>query len=226
MEERLRLEFNEWARTGRGASMERGHQPVGRQAIERLSLPGDASVLDIGCGSGWATRLLAQNAKHGHVIGIDISDEMIRVAGESSRGLDNVEFQVASAESLPFDAAQFTHAFSMESLYYYVDVLAALKEIHRTLTPGGWFVTVVDLYQENEPSHYWIEKLQVPVHLLSIAEYHALFKAAGFVNVSDERLYDPAPIVDSYSGTSFRSHADYLKYREAGSLMLSGQLER
>jgi ubiquinone/menaquinone biosynthesis C-methylase UbiE len=226
MEERLRLEFNEWARSGRGESMERGHQPVGRQAIEKMRVSEDACVLDIGCGSGWATRLLGQKAKRGHVIGIDISDEMIRIAGESSQGVDNVEFQVASAESLPFDAAQFTQAFSMESLYYYADVLAALTEILRVLAPGGLFATVVDLYQENEPSHYWIEKLQVPVHLLSIAEYHALFKAAGFVNVSDERLYDPAPVVDSYSGTSFRSHADYLKYREAGSLMLSGQVDR
>ena len=60
MEERLRLEFNEWARAGRAQSMEQGHQPVGRQAIEKMSVTENARVLDVGCGSGWATRLLAE----------------------------------------------------------------------------------------------------------------------------------------------------------------------
>ncbi len=48
MNETLRLEFNEWARAGKGASMERGHRPVGEQAIERMQLPSEAHVLDVG----------------------------------------------------------------------------------------------------------------------------------------------------------------------------------
>ena len=224
MEERLRLEFNEWARTGRAESMERGHRPVGEQAIEEMRVPDDGRVLDVGCGSGWATRLLARQATRGEVIGIDISDEMIRIARESTSDVPNVEFQVASAESLPFDEARFTHAFSMESLYYYDDVLAALQEIHRVLATEGLFVTVVDLYQENAPSHHWIETLQVPVHLLSIAQYHSLFRQAGFANVRDERIHDPTPIPDGYSSTWFESREQYRKYREAGSLMISGEV--
>jgi len=38
MDERLRLEFNDWARAGRGESMERGHRPTGEQAIDRMQL--------------------------------------------------------------------------------------------------------------------------------------------------------------------------------------------
>jgi arsenite methyltransferase len=225
MEERLRLEFNEWARAGRAERMEQGHQPVGRQAIEKMRVTEDARVLDVGSGSGWATRLLAEKAKRGSVVGIDISDEMVRIARASSDGFLNVEFQLASAESLPFGDAQFTHAFSMESLYYYQDVLRALREIRRVLATAGLFVTVVDLYQENAPSHHWIETLQVPVHLLSIAQYHSLFRQAGFVNVRDERIHDPTPIPDDYSSAWFRSHEEYREYREAGSLMISGEVE-
>ena len=225
MEERLRLEFNEWARAGRAESMERGHRPVGEQAIEKMQLATDARALDVGCGSGWATRLLAEKAKRGRVVGIDISDEMVRVARQSSQRFLNVEFQVASAESLPFADAQFTHAFSMESLYYYDDVLAALQEIRRVLATGGLFVTVVDLYQENASSHHWVEKLQVPVHLLSVAQYHSLFQQAGFVNIHDERIHDPTPIPEGYSSTWFESWEQYREYREAGSLMISGEVE-
>lgn len=226
MEDRLRLEFNEWARAGRGEIMERGHRPVGEQAIERMRIPEDACVLDVGCGSGWATRLLADRAKRGRVVGVDISDEMIRIARGSSVAFTNAEFQIAGAESLPFADDHFTHAFSMESIYYYDDVVAALKEIQRVLASGGLFVAVVDLYQENEPSHQWIEKLKVPVHLFGITQYHSLFEAAGFVNVRDGRLHDPSPIPDQYNGTSFNSREDYRKYREAGSLMMSGQSQK
>src|SRR6185503_14051412 len=133
MSERLRLEFNDWARAGRGPSMEKGHRPVGEQAIRLLDIPADGRVLDVGCGNGWATRLMAQQAPHGRVVGIDISDEMVDLARESSSALSNVEFREASAEKLSFTEGEFSHAFSMESLYYYSDILGALKEIHRVL---------------------------------------------------------------------------------------------
>src|SRR5947207_13822443 len=98
MDERLRLEFNDWARAGRGAGMEKGHRPVGEQAIDLMKIPADARVLDVGCGSGWATRLMGAKASNGRVIGIDIADEMINLAHEEAASFANVNFQVASAE--------------------------------------------------------------------------------------------------------------------------------
>ncbi len=226
MKDPLRIEFNEWARDGRGESMERGHRPVGEQALELLNVQPDARVLDIGCGSGWASRLLAEKASAGHVTGIDISDEMIRVASDSSTGFKNLDFKVASAEDLPFADNEFSDAFSMESLYYYADMSQALKEIHRVLQPGGFFLNVVDLYAENKPSHQWIETLKVPVHLLSTNEYVELFAATGFVEIKTQRIIDPAPLPEHYSGTSFDTEADYFEYRAAGSLMVSGRVPK
>ena len=226
MDDHLRIEFNEWARAGRGESMEKGHRPVGEQALTQMRLPADARVLDVGCGSGWATRLIAQQTPQGNVVGIDISDEMIQVATETSRDFSNVEFKVATAESLPFSTSEFTHAFSMESLYYYTNVVAALREIHRVLEDGGLFVTVIDLYLENAPSHQWISTLNVPVHLLGIPEYRTLFEEAGFVNIRDDRLHDPRPVPDDYTGGSFNTREDYLQYREIGSLMLTGEAHK
>src|SRR3954465_6809454 len=102
MDEQLRTEFNQWALAGKGESMEKGHGPVGKQAIALMQVGLDSRVLDVGCGSGWATRLLAGYAVNGRVTGIDISDEMVRVARESSRTYANVDYQVASAEHLQF----------------------------------------------------------------------------------------------------------------------------
>lgn len=203
--------------------MERGHRPVGEQAIRKMALPPAAIALDVGCGSGWATRLMASYATQGRVIGIDISDEMIRVAEDSSRDFPNTAYRVASAESLPFAQEEFSHAFSMESLYYYENVGAALSEIRRVMRSGGLFVAVVDLYLENEPTHNWIDVLNVPVQLLSTEAYRELFERAGFVNVRDERLLDPTPVPETYTGSTFKSREDFVLYRKNGSLMISGE---
>jgi SAM-dependent methyltransferase len=226
MDEQLRTEFNEWARAGKGESMERGHRPVGEQAIARMRVSPDARVLDVGCGSGWATRMLAEYAFNGRVTGIDISDEMISIARASSQSQPNVDFEIASAEQLPFNDHEFTHAFSMESLYYYRNIPKALKEIHRVLKSGGLFVAVVDLYWENEATHQWIDTLNVPVELLSVDDYHSLFIDAGFVNIRDERLFDPTPIPENYTGSSFKSREEYEEYKRTGSLMMSGEVVR
>ena len=226
MDDQLRTEFNEWARAGKGAEMERGHRPVGEQAIARMHVAPDSRVLDVGCGSGWATRLLADCAVNGRVTGIDISDEMVGLARESSQTYANVDFEVASAEQLPFADNEFSHAFSMESLYYYKDIPKALDEIHRVLKPGGSFTAVVDLYRESEATHQWIETLNVPVQLLSAAEYRSLFEAAGFKEVRDERVLDPRPVPDDYTSGSFKSREDYVKYRDAGSLTITGKTSK
>ena len=226
MDEQLRTEFNEWARAGKGESMERGHRPVGEQAIARMRVEANSRVLDVGCGSGWATRLLADYAFDGRVTGIDISDEMVELARESSASYKNVDFEVASAEQLPFETSEFTHAFSMESLYYYRNIPKALTEIHRVMKPGGRFVAVVDLYWENEPTHQWIETLKVSVELLGIDDYRSLFLDAGFANIRDERIIDPRPVPDDYTSGSFKSREDYVRYREEGSLMISGEAKK
>src|SRR4030095_13747277 len=92
-DEHLRVEFNEWARAGRGEGMEKGHRPVGEQAINRMGLTAFARVLDVGCGSGWATRVIAERATQGKVVGIDISDEMIDLARSSTSVFYNVIFK-------------------------------------------------------------------------------------------------------------------------------------
>lgn len=206
--------------------MERGHRPVGEQAIARMRVEPDSRVLDIGCGSGWATRLLADYAFNGHVTGIDISDEMVRVARAASQTYENVSYEVASAEQLPFTNDEFTGAFSMESLYYYRNIPKALSEIHRVMDRGGLFCAVMDLYWENEATHQWVDTLKVPVELLSIDDYRSLFIDAGFINIRDERLIDPTPVPEHYAGGSFKTRDDFVAYREAGSLMITGEVAK
>src|SRR5277367_5692848 len=89
-DDRLRQEFNRWADEGEGAKMERHHFDITQKTLRRMDLHPGQRILDLGCGSGWATRMLARlvaegSQAAGHVIGVDISDEMIRQARASSK---------------------------------------------------------------------------------------------------------------------------------------------
>jgi SAM-dependent methyltransferase len=221
-EEQLRIEFNEWAHAGRGESMEHGHRPIGEQAIAAMGITPQSRVLDLGCGSGWASRLIEGEYGAESVTGIDVSDEMIRVAQGASTDFPGIEYRVASAADLPFPAGEFTHVFSMESLYYYPEPAAALKEVFRVLKPNGLVCVVVDLFKENEPTKYWVDKLKVPVQFLGESEYRTLFENAGFRNVETQHLIDPTPVEPELQSDWFRSSSDYIRYREIGSLMITG----
>src|SRR5438874_5273009 len=89
-DQQLQQEFNRWAEAGRGEEMERHHLNITEKTIRLMNLRPGERVLDLGCGSGWATRLLARLVGDGpdgfgQVVGLDVSDEMIRQARSSSR---------------------------------------------------------------------------------------------------------------------------------------------
>src|ERR1700690_2349784 len=101
-EDRLQKEFNRWADAGEGAKMERHHLNITEKTMRRMDLRPGERILDLGCGSGWATRLLARMVGEGpqgfgQVVGIDIADEMIQQARAASKDFDNVMFVEGSA---------------------------------------------------------------------------------------------------------------------------------
>src|SRR5437879_13924993 len=81
----LREEFNRWAEAGRGEGMEQEHLPIMLPVLEKMRLTPTDSVLDVGCCAGWLSRRLAKLVPEGRVVGMDISDEMIRYSRRTSR---------------------------------------------------------------------------------------------------------------------------------------------
>ena len=160
--ELLRAEFNQWALEGRGAEMEQHHLSIAQQTIARMELkPGDR-VLDLSCGAGWATRLLAEAVAGGQgmAAGLDISEEMIARARAGSREVENVLFAIGAADEIPWRDEYFDRVLSIESFYYYPDQEAVLRELHRVLVPGGPLFILINLYQENPHSLGWVRAVE------------------------------------------------------------------
>jgi SAM-dependent methyltransferase len=202
--------------------MEQDHLPIVLPVLDRMRLAPDDNVLDIGCGAGWLARLIAEQAPEGRVVGIDVSDEMIRRARRNHAGLENTMFVVGEAEEIPWDANFFTHAISVEAAYYWPDPRAALNEIRRVLRERGRAWLLINYYRENVHAHQWRDILNIPLHLLSAAEWAGLFANAGFSDVEYARIPDPTPAPEKYEGRWFRDAAQLRAFREEGALLIRG----
>jgi len=219
-EDTVRNEFNRWAQAGRGEGMVDGHIDVTEQIIAAMELRATDRVLDLGCGIGWATRLMAALTPKGIAAGVDLSDEMINRARSSDSNPSNVFFFSSPATTLPFNPGYFNKVLSIESLYYYPDIPAALTEVRRVTAPGGRVFFMVNLYWENEGSRHWVEKLAIPAHLLSESEYARLFSEAGFHNIELRRIRDRRPMDLLLKLKSFDTQEQVKLGIEAGSLLI------
>jgi SAM-dependent methyltransferase len=219
--ENLRLEFNRWAAEGKGRGMENDHLPITLPMLERMQLRPDETVLDVGCGSGWLVRLIAKLVPQGRVAGVDVSDEMIRLAREANAGEERVRFEVGTADHLPFPDATFTRVVSIESAYYWPDPAAGLREISRVTAPGGSLWILINYYRDNPECHQWAPLLP-PTHLLSFGDWADLFRRAGFTDVHHDRIPDPTPVADEYAGRWFGDAEQLRRFRAEGALLIYG----
>ncbi len=224
-DEKLQREFNRWAQEGEGEKMEHHHLNITEKTIRLMDLRPGERVLDLGCGSGWATRLLARLVSDGpegfgQVVGLDVSDEMIRQARAASKDFENILYVWGSAQQIPWEENFFDKVLSVESFYYYPDQDRALAELFRVLAPRGRMFILINLYKDNPYSLQWVDKLKVPVHVRSAAEYVDLLKKHAFENVEARQIPDDTPTPDDYVTQSFHSLDDLRAFKKTGALLL------
>jgi ubiquinone/menaquinone biosynthesis C-methylase UbiE len=224
-DERLQNEFNRWANQGEGDKMQAHHLDITEKTLRLMNLCSGERVLDLGCGSGWATRLLARIVGEGpegfgQVVGVDISDEMVRQARAASKDFDNIMFVCGSAQQIPWEENFFDKMLSVESFYYYPDQERVLGELFRVMAPHGRMFILINLYKDNPYSLQWVDKLQVPVHVRSAAEYAEMLKRHAFENVEWRQIPDDTPTPDDYVTKSFHSLDDLKAFKRTGALLL------
>jgi len=221
LQELIRREFNRWADLGRGRGMEKNHWEITRQMLELMDVGRRDNVIDMGCGVGWATRVLAQRASRGIVLGVDLSDHMIGQACRDYRNPPNALFLVADAAALPCPGGFFNAMLSVESIYYYPDLEGAVAEVHRVLRPGGKAFFLTNYYKENTYSHNWAKYIDIPVHLLGAKDYVALLSKTGFRTATHRRIIDSTPIPEDWTPTNwFPTRQDQAQFQTEGALLL------
>jgi ubiquinone/menaquinone biosynthesis C-methylase UbiE len=183
--------------------------------------PAGSRVLEVGCGTGAQTVILAKNSPEAEITSIDISPDSVRRAKARVRaeGITNVTFQAGDLFSLPFVPASFDHIFICFVLEHLADPGRALKILRPFLKPGGT-VTVIEgdhgsayFHPDNAETK---KAIQCLVHLQREAggnaligrELYPMLVQAGYadVHVSPRMVYVDASrpgLVDGFTRQTF-----------------------
>jgi len=123
-------------------TMARLLRPVTEALLDHAGVAGCHSALDVGCGGGSQSLLLAQRlGPDARVLGLDISEPMLQVArdksGEANDGMAQVEFLQADAATHAFDADSFDLLFSRFGVMFFDDPQGAFSNLRTSLRPGA-----------------------------------------------------------------------------------------
>lgn len=163
------------------AAYHRAHADRLRDIVADLPLrPGDRA-LDMACGDGAYTLLLAERVgRRGRVLGVDIATAYLAVArrrAAASAWAGSIAFQAGAIEGLPFADDTFDLVWCAQSLYSLPDPISTLHELRRITRPGGAVAIL-----ENDTLHHlvfpWPVELEMAVRR---AQLRTLQEGAGSI---------------------------------------------
>jgi SAM-dependent methyltransferase len=126
-----------------GEKMVRQHKPEILWTIELLNIVQGESVLELGCGAGYAMKVILDQTLVEQVVGLDLSPTIIRSAkirNKNSLNANRAKLVQANVNRLPFQDGHFDRVFSVHTIYFWDDISETLTEIYRVLKPAGYFI--------------------------------------------------------------------------------------
>lgn len=142
----------------------------------RLLPPGGGVGIDVGCGSGRWSMMVAPRVAHLHLL--DVSPEALAVAHDNLKGLRNVSFHLNSVADIPLPKQSLDFAFSLGVLHHVPDTKNAIRAIADRLKPGAPFLVYLYYAFDNRPPWYralWA--MSDPIRMMVSRLPHPLQKA-------------------------------------------------
>lgn len=171
-------------------------RPWAEMTIDEVKLSPKDRVLDIACGTGIVARVARERlGDAGHVVGIDVSPDMLAVARAVAPSID---WRQGNASALPVhDGEQFDVVICQQGLQFFPDKPAAAAQMRRALAKGGRLA--VSVWRSDDEIPFFRELRRVAErHLGAIADQRhsfgdaapleALLRAAGFCDVGSRTI--------------------------------------
>ncbi len=174
---------------------------VGDRLIERTAFVRyePRMIVDLGCGTGRASRQLKSRFAGAEIVRLDLSSEMLRqgviTAGETGRGL---ELQ-ADLTRIPLVARSVDLVISNLALQWATDFEQAVMEVRRVLRPGGMFLFTVPGPESLRELHGRVShggSMSIPIYMPDLQDVGDLLVTAGF----SEPVMDSEHITLRYPG--------------------------
>lgn len=119
--------------------MDRLNRPIAEAVIDKADPGPGKRVLDIGCGGGGTTLMMAQRlGLDGQCVGVDVSERLVAMARETAppQGA-NADFLLADAQDYPFEEGAFDAIMSRYGVMFFADPDAAFANLRRALKSEG-----------------------------------------------------------------------------------------
>lgn len=176
----------------------------GLELIDKLQLSGNQRLLDIGCGDGKLTAIIARKFPACRIIGLDSSPDMIEHARNLFGDIPNLSFVLMDACSMEFDEP-FDAAFSATALHWITDHRPFLNCLYRSLKPGARLLFQMSSHGRTDDDHYmaaarvmvsetyqeYFKNFSAPFGYFTPEEYSALLHAARYAPIRVELLSKP-----------------------------------
>lgn len=182
-----------------------------RLIIQTAGIQPQDSVLDVACGPGLITCVVAEMA--GHVTGIDITPAMIEQAKlrQRAKGLSNMSWHVGDVQSLPFADETFSSVITRYTFHHFLNPIGVFNEMVRVCRTGGRvsIVDVVTSSPEQAAAYDRVEKLRDPSHVRALAldELTGYFEAAGMTDLKTAFYKLDVGLEDLLVATRTEAHA-------------------
>lgn len=178
--------------------------PWAQDMARRIAALAPATILETAAGSGVVTEQIARALPGATITATDLNPAMLEIAAQRP-GLQQVHFQPADAQALPFADASFDLVACQFGAMFYPDRIAAAREVHRVLRPGGTYLfnvwnsidqnpvslllseALAREFPDNPPSFY----ARVPFGYHDDARIVGDLSAAGFAEIEIETLEYP-----------------------------------
>ena len=121
-------------------------------------------VLEIGCGTGFNTRNLAERFPDGKFVGVDLLERHVEIARREANHLANAEYEVGDFQQLRFSNNSMDVVVAIECICQASNTRKAMHEAWRVLRPGGLLI-VVDCFRATSLDRY-DENLQLAARLV------------------------------------------------------------
>jgi SAM-dependent methyltransferase len=157
-----------------GRLLNQGNQRFLEDTVAALAPASGERIVDVGFGGGHALDLIRQRVVPARPAGVEISTVMVE-QGQARWG-DGVDLHLADVAAMPFQDASVDGLLSVNTIYFWPDPAAALREIRRVLRPGGRLVLGVrrKAFLLLSPVTWFGFKLY------SVRQLEQLLRAAGF----------------------------------------------
>jgi ubiquinone/menaquinone biosynthesis C-methylase UbiE len=153
----------------------------------------DWIVLDVATGGGHTALKFAPYV--GQVTATDITPNMLEAARKfiTGKGMENVEFELADAEDLPFEDDRFDLVTCRIAPHHFTDCAGFVQECARVLKQGGLLLVQDHVLPDDESAAQYMEvfeKLRDPSHnrAYTESEWREMFQAAGLTVTHAEQI--------------------------------------